>query len=244
MVCGWGWCGPCGSSRPAPARVLPRIGCVGPLQRRHPSPRRSLRARSVRPSLPRCAIIAATRAPTSMPRFNAAASVATGAIRTRPSLSSRRRAAVSARARPAAAASAAATVGPSPCRSCAVARLPPRRACVAGAAVSHRFVLSPASSRLPVLLWPPTCTLASACIPCVACGVVAVGCPSPCAAVASLAGVALSMLPEPRPSRCRCTLASSRRCRSPRAAPCCAVDALSCCSGAPTGRTAPLAACH
>ena len=93
-------------------------------------------------------IISAIRIPTAMPRRSAAVDVSVGAIRTLPSRSSRRRAAVSSWSLAVAIAAAAAAAGPSPCRSWAVVLLPPRLRCVAGAAASLRLESSPATSRL------------------------------------------------------------------------------------------------
>ena len=67
MVCVWVGCyRPRGSSRAAPARVLPRSGCAGPALLPYPSPRRSLRRLlSLVPSPP-LLIISAVRIPTAI----------------------------------------------------------------------------------------------------------------------------------------------------------------------------------
>ena len=80
------------------------------------------------------------RVPIAMPRFSVAAPASTAAILTLLSCAARRRAAASSFARLSAAAAAAAEAGPSPCRSCAVVRLPPRRTGVAAVAASLRSV--------------------------------------------------------------------------------------------------------
>jgi len=194
---------PRGSSRAAVS--------VPSVPHRHPSPLRTLRPFAVRPPPPLFSIIAVMHVPTAMPRLSAAAPASACAILTRLPRSNRRLAAVSSRALSASAAAAAAAAGPSPCRSCAVALLPPRLTCVAGGAVSHRLVLSPASSRLALLLPPPACKFASACklqgVFCV------VDCPpSSCVAATPSACAALPTLPDSRSPRCCCSRAS-RRCR-------------------------------
>ena len=151
-----------------------------------------------------------------------------------PAPTNRRLAAVSSRALPAAAAASAAAAGPPPCRSCAVALLPPRLTCVAGGAVSHRLVLSPASSRLALLLPPPACKFASACklqgVFCV------VDCrPSSCVAATPSACAALPTLPDSRSPRWCCSRASPR-CRRLPLSPSRGVSASSpslLCTGAP-----------
>ena len=200
----------------------------------HPSPLRTRRPFVVRPPPPLCSIIAVTHVPTAMPRLSAAAPASACAILTRLPRSNRRLAAVSSRALPAAAAASAAAAGPSPCRSCAVALLPPRLTCVAGGAVSHRLVLSPASSRLALLLPPPACKFASACklqgVFCV------VDCPpSSCVAATPSACAALPTLPDSRSPRWCCSRASPR-CRRLPLSPSRGVSASSSsplCTGAP-----------